>query len=221
MICSVVVIAALYLTMNVAILGVVPWQSIVADVESGKEVAIGAVFMERLYGRGTALGLTALILWTAMAATFVLTLGYSRVLYAAARNGDFFRVFGRLHPVGQYPLVAILTLGALTAAFCFFSLQGVIEAAVIVRIFVQFLGQIIGLHLLRKTRPDVALPFRMWFYPIPSAIALVGWLFIVIAQYEYLLAALAVFVSGALVYPLWRRWVAVANAVPGESTETV
>ncbi len=199
---SVVVVAVFYLTMNVAIIAVVPWQ------QAMESKNIAAEFMETLYGRNVAVGFTVLILWTALASTFVATLGYSRILYAAARNGDFFRIFGRLHPRGRYPWVAILTLGALTAVFCFFPLDVVIEAAVIVRIFVQFLGQIFGLHLLRKTRPDVILPFRMWFYPLPSLIAVLGWVFIVVAKYEYLTAALVVFASGALVFPVWRRYVA-------------
>ncbi len=198
---SVLLIAVLYLTMNLAIIAVVPWQ------EAMKSNNIAADFMETLFGRKVAVGFTALILWTTVAATFVATLGYSRILYAAARNGDFFRIFAYLHPEGRYPLIAILTLGALTAVFCFFPLDTVIYAAVVVRIFVQFIGQIFGLHLLRKTRPDVALPFRMWFYPLPSLIALAGWLFVALEQLEYMLAALAVLASGALVFPLWQRFV--------------
>jgi amino acid transporter len=200
--------------MNMAMIAVVPWQSIVAKIDNKQPIAIAADFMETLYGREVAVGFTALILWTAIASTFVMTLGYSRILYAAARNGDFFRIFGYLHPLGRYPSVAILTIGSLTAVFCFFPLEVVIEAAVIVRIFVQFLGQIFGLHLLRKTRPDVALPFRMWLYPLPSLIAIAGWLFIVVAKFEYLSAALIVFASGTLVFPLWQRYAAARG--PGD-----
>ncbi len=196
---SVIVVAALYLTMNLAIIAVVPWQ------EAMKSKNVAALFMETLYGRRVAVGFTALILWTTVASTFVMTLGYSRILYAAARNGDFFRVFGVLHPTGRYPRVAILTLGALTAVFCFFPLGDVIEAAVIVRIFIQFLGQIVGLHLLRTTRPDVAMPFRMWLYPLPSLVAAVGWLFVLAAKLEYWPIVLAVLGSGIAVYPVWRR----------------
>lgn len=202
---SIAIVATLYLTMNVAILGVVPWQRAMQSKQ------IAADFMETLYGRDTAVWFTILILWTAIASTFVMTLGYSRILYAAARNGDFFRMFAYVHPRGRYPAVAILALGGLTAAFCFVSLEVVIEAAVVVRIFVQFLGQIVGLHVLRKTRPDVALPFRMWLYPLPSLVAFGGWLFIVAAKYQYLAAALIVFASGAAVYPLWRRFVAASD----------
>ncbi len=204
---SVIVVAALYLTMNVAIIGVVPWQSIVARVKAEEPMAIGADFMETLYGHRVAVAFTGLIIWTALASTFVMTLGYSRILYAAARNGDFFRVFGYVHPRGRYPMVSILTIGVLTAVFCFFSLGAVIEAAVVVRIVVQFLAQIVGLHLLRKTRPDVVLPFRMWLYPLPSLVAVVGWLFVLGARLEYWRIVLAVLGSGVAVYPVWRNFV--------------
>ena len=189
------IIATLYLTMNVSIIAVVPWQ----EAMLSKNVA--ADFMERLFGRGVAVAFTWLIVWTAIACMFALTLAYSRIPYAAARGGDFFSVFGRVHPRGRYPVVSLVVLGAFTAGFCFMSLQNVIEAAVCVRILVQFVGQIVALHILRTKRPEIALPFRMWFYPLPSIIALVGWLFVLgtatafvaprIAQFTWCLAFLA------------------------------
>jgi hypothetical protein len=102
--------------------------------------------------------------------------------------------------------VAVLTIGAATAACCFFPLGAVIEAAVIVRIFVQFLGQILGLHIVRTARPDIVLPFRMWLYPLPSLIAVLGWLFVVSARLEYWKIVLAVFGSGVVVYVVRQMW---------------
>ena len=107
-------------------------------------------------------------------------LGYSRIPYAAAVNGGFFRVFAAVDPVRKFPIVSLGFLGFLTAIFCFFPLQLVIEAAVIVRVAVQFIVQIIALHILRTARPDIKLPFRMWFYPLPSLVALAGWIFLVV-----------------------------------------
>jgi amino acid transporter len=201
---SVVVVAAIYMTMNIAIMGVVPWR----QVMDSKNIA--ADFMEILYGRNVAVGFSYFIIWAALASVFVMTLGYSRILYAAARNGDFFRVFARVNPRGRYPTVALLSLGALTAVFCFFSLGDVIAAAVVVRIVIQFLGQIFALHLLRTTRSDVPLPFRMWLYPLPSLVAAIGWLFVLVAQYKLLPIALGVVASGVVIYPVWQRIVRAA-----------
>lgn len=197
---SVVVVALIYMLMNLAIIGVVPWQQAMVSKN------IAADFMEVLYGRSWAVAFTWLILWTAIASVFALTLGYSRIPYAAARQGDFFSVFGTVHPTGKYPWVSLLALGLLTAVFCFLDLGTVISAAVCVRIVVQFLGQIAALHTVRTTRPDIALPFRMWLYPIPSVIAATGWIFVlVVADRTALLLSVGVVASGVLVYVLSRK----------------
>jgi len=204
---SVVVVALIYMTMNIAIMGVVPLDRLMASEN------IAADFMEILYGHNVAIVFSFFVIWAALASVFVMTLGYSRILYAAARNGDFFRIFGYLNPRGSFPTVALLALGLLTGFFCFFSLDTVILTAVMVRIVVQFLGQILGLHLLRTTRPDFPLPFRMWLYPIPALIAAAGWLFMLVAQYEFLPIALAVLVAGVVIFPMWQRMVKAADRV--------
>ena len=192
---SVILIALIYMTMNLCIIGVVPWR------QAMESKNIAADFMETLYGRPWAVAFTWLILWTAAACMFSITLGYSRIPFAAARQGDFYGVFGKLHPEGKYPWVSLLALGVLTSLFCFLDLTTVISAAVCVRIVVQFLGQIVALHIVRTTRPDIHLPFRMWFYPIPSLIAAVGWVFVLATADRFaLLLSLGVVLSGLCVY---------------------
>lgn len=196
---SVVVVAVVYLTMNLAIIGVLPWQ------KAMESKFVASDFMEVVYGRRTAEVFTWLILWTVAACMFSITLGYSRIPYAAARNGGFFRVFAIVHPVHRYPVVSLAALGLLTAVFCYFPLEEVIQAAVIVRIIVQFIGQIIGLHILRTTRPDVQFPFRMWLYPLPSLVALTGWVFLfVTAEATILYIALGVLGSGCVAFAAWQ-----------------
>jgi len=197
---SVIVVASIYLTMNLSIIAVVPWE------EAMKSTQIASLFMETLYGRQIAVWFTGLILWTVLACMFAITLGYSRIPFAAAVNGDFLPQFAKIHPTRKYPVVSLWTLGALTAVFCYLPLQTVIDAAVVVRILVQFVAQILALHVLRKTRPDVAMPFRMWFYPIPSLIALAGWLFVLGTVRWQLWGGMAVvIVSGTIVYFLFVR----------------
>jgi len=202
---SIGVIAATYLTMNISIIAVVPWQEAMVSEH------IASDFMERLYGANIASAFTLLILWTSFACFFAITLGYSRILYAAARQGDFFSLFGHLHTTGGYPHVSLWLVTGLTALFCFFPLDLVVKSAVLGRIGVQFVGQIAGLHLLRKTRPDVALPFRMWLYPLPSLVALVGWLFVLLMKdaqegWKPLGVAAAVNGSGVVAYFIWKQF---------------
>lgn len=202
---SVGLIAVIYLTMNISIISVIPWQ------EAMKSTHIASDFMEKLYGPRIASGFTLLILWTSFACFFAATLGYSRIIYAAGRMGDFFQTMGRLHGSGQYPRNALWTVVVLTAVMCFFPLPDLVNAAVLGRIGVQFIGQIVGLHLLRKNRPDVVMPFRMWLYPLPSLVALVGWLFVLLTPssdpawygFKPLLTAAVVNLSGLFAYWIW------------------
>lgn len=207
---SVVLIACIYLVMNLSIIAVVPWE------EAIQSKNIAATFMERLFGVTIAKAFTWLIIWTALACVFAMTLGYSRIPYAAARGGDFFSIFGKLHPTHGYPVVSLVTIGLLTAAFCFLSLDTVIKAAVTVRILTQFVGQIAALHILRTQRPDIIMPFRMKLYPLPSLIALVGWVFVLASSgWVPLLAGLGVTVTGCLAFLGWTYW---TSGKPGFNT---
>jgi amino acid transporter len=197
---SVVLVAAIYMTMNISIIAVVPWQ------EAMESKNIAALFMEKLYGRDIAVAFTWMVIWTAVACVFAATLGYSRIPYAAAKSGDFFRSFAYLDPVRQYPAVSLWAVGGLTALFCFFSLQAVIDAAVTVRIAIQFISQIVALHVLRKTRPDVERPFKMWLYPLPSLIAFIGWFFVfATAGWQFILAAIGVVAAGIVAFAIRER----------------
>lgn len=196
---SIVVVATLYVSMNLALLGVVPWQEALKEHSLANENIAGA-FIAKLYGEQAATIFTTFIIWTCLAGLFAMTLGYSRIIYAAAQNGDFFSFFARLHPTKGYPGRALVLLSIITAPFCFLDLSTVIDVAVIVRIVIQFIGQILALHLVHRQKQH-PLPFRMWFYPLPSLLALVGWcLLIATTRGKLLLLTAAVYASGVLVF---------------------
>jgi amino acid transporter len=135
-----------------------------------------------------------------------LLFGYSRIPYAAALNGDFFSVFGRLHSSGRFPHVALLALGSLSILASLWNLDAVISALLASRILVQFIGQIAALHHIRQRRPDIARPFRMWLYPLPALIAVVGWAYIFLTSgWSYELFGIAIVLAGVAAHWLWRR----------------
>ena len=169
---SIAVCAVGYILIHLALIGVVPWR------EAMNSTFLVSEFMQRLYGRGAAIVITVMILWTAFGSVFALLLGYSRIPYAAANDGYFFRVFGKLHPTKNYPYVSLLVLGAVSIGAAFFKLDQVISALITTRILVQFLGQVFAIPLLRKKFPDSARPFKMWLYPLPAVIAFFGWAFV-------------------------------------------
>src|SRR5213076_3305911 len=175
---STVAVAAIYLAINLSIVGVVPWREFVPAEARPQSSFVVSLFMERTYGPGVATLFTAMILWTAFGSVFALLLGYSRVPYAAARDGYFFKVFARLHPSQGFPSVSLVVLGVLSILAGFVSLGMVIDALITTRILVQFIGQIGAATLLRRRAPDLPRPYRMWLYLMPSLVALLGWIFI-------------------------------------------
>jgi amino acid transporter len=178
---SLLCVAAIYIAMNLSIIGVVPWREFVPAAGQAlpdPPPPVVSMFIERVYGSGIAQVFTALVLWTAFGSCFALMLGYSRIPYAAAKDGNFFSVFGRLHPTKNFPHVSLLLIGGLAIAFSFFPLVNVINGLLATRILVQFIGQIGALVWLRRKAPEMPRPFRMWFYPIPAAVALAGWAFL-------------------------------------------
>lgn len=191
---AVLVVAALYVTMNAALLGAMPWQ----EVAASRYVA--ATVAERAFGPWAGRLVAALVLWTAFASLFALVLANSRVLYAAARDGRYFSIFARVHPRDNFPYVALLALGSMAALFTLIPLPTVITYLIVLRALVQFLGQNVGMHLLRRNRPDLPIPFRMWLYPIPSVIAAAGWIFIFVTSRQFMLIGFGFLASGVIAF---------------------
>lgn len=204
-------VAVIYLAMNLSIIGVVPWRTFVPAPDTGTAAPIASWFMEKIWGTRVARAFTFMVLWTAFGSIFTLMLGYSRIPYAAARDGCFFRVFGRLHPVKDFPHFSLILIVALSAAFSFVDLTTLISALIAMRVLVQFIGQIGAVMLLRRLRPDMPRPFRIWLYPLPALMALGGWIFIFLTTERRLqIEALAALGLGMVCFLLWswleRAW---------------
>lgn len=203
---SIVGIAGLYLLMNLSVVSVVPWQ------QAQHSQFIVSTFVETLYGPGAARLATVLVLIVAFSSLFAVLLGYSRVPYAAAADGQFFRIFARLHPKRQFPYVSLLFLGGLGFVFSLlFRLGDVITAILAMRIVVQFVGQGIGLLLLHRRRAAENFPFRMPLYPLPVLLAIGVWLFIFYSTgWSFMRSGLAVMSLGTVAFlisaGLQKRW---------------
>ena len=204
---SLVVVAVIYVGINLSINGVISWREFV-PYESHKDIAnfIGSVFIERLYGHRAAQLFTLGVVWTALGSVFALLLGYSRIPYAAALDGTFFRIFGRVHPTKHFPHVALLVIGILAIVASFASLGVVIDTLIAARILIQFIGQIVALVLLRRNRPNIARPYKIWLYPLPLVVAGVGWLLVFATTPPQVIGfALAALAAGMGGYFFWAR----------------
>jgi APA family basic amino acid/polyamine antiporter len=197
---SVLGVALIYSVMNFSIMSVVPWR------EAMQSKFIVAEYMEKLYGVRAAVTVTILVLWTAFAAAVPVLLGYSRIPYAAALDGYFFKPFARLHPKAEFPYFSLLVMGILSIVGGLINLEWVISAMLTGRILIQFIAQIFALNYLRKYRADIERPFKTWLYPFPSAIALLGWTYIFVTSgWAFISFGLLTLVGGVVAFWLWRR----------------
>ena len=203
---SVGAVALLYIAINLSVIGTVSWRTFVPASAHPESDFIISIVMERIYGRPVALVFTAFVLWTAFGSVFALLLGYSRIPYAAALDGTFFRAFARLHPTKAFPHVSLLVMGVVAILASALTLGTVIDALVTTRILVQFIGQTVVLVYLRRTKPEVPRPFRMWLYPWPAVIAIGGWTFVYATSgFELLAFGAALLVAGVVVFEVWSR----------------
>ncbi len=195
---SIGILAILYVAMSLSIIGVLPWR------EAAASHAIVSDFAARLYGARAASWMTGLILWVAFASVFCVLLGYTRVPYAAAAEGHFFRVFARLHPTRNFPSFSVLFMGVLSAVACLLTLEALIRALIVIQIVTQFAAQCIAIVFIRRSRSDIHRPFSMPLYPLPVVVALAGWVFILVSSgAAYIGSGFAVLLLGIGAY-LWR-----------------
>jgi amino acid transporter len=193
---SILGIAFLYFFMNVSVVSVIPWQ------QAKDSEFVVSEFMETLLGHNAAIIVTCLILWVAFASVFSATLGYSRIPYAAAEDGEFFKVFAKLHPTKNFPYISLLFLGSVAFIFSMFlKLSEVISAILAMRIMIQFVGQAVGLLILRSKRSPDEFPYKMPLFPVPVFLAIAMWLFILISTGSKLMfSGLIVIFLGTIVY---------------------
>jgi amino acid transporter len=202
---SIFIVAAIYMAMSTVILGMIPWE------EAAATRTVASVFIERTFGnpdsgRIAGLVMTTLILFVAAASLYATILGYSRIPFAAARDGDFFRVFARVHPTKHFPHVSLLVIGAVSIPFCFFSLGQLVSWLIQVQILLRFIWQCAAVVLLRTYRPDIPQPFTMWLYPLPAYLSGALWLYIFFTgPWEGIVFSFAFLAATVLAYAAFLR----------------
>jgi amino acid transporter len=197
---SIVLLGFCYAAMSVSIIGVLPWR------EAAQSRAVVSDFVQRISGPGAARLMTILILVAAFGSVYSVLLGYSRVPYAAAIDGQFFSVFARVHRTKRFPSFSVLAMGIASAVACLLSLGALIKSLIVLQILTQFMAQCVGVILIRRYRPDIPRPFSMWLYPLPAVIALLGWIFILTSSgIPYVVAGLASVAFGFAVFLAWAR----------------
>ncbi|MEU3623085.1 amino acid permease [Amycolatopsis coloradensis] len=169
---SILGIMSLYFLLQLGVLGSIPLE----ELKSATSVA--STVLEQAWGTGAAKVITVFIVIAAIGSVFAGLLGGSRVPFEAARDKVFLPVFARLHPKLNLPTAGVLTMGVIAAIGSLFTLTAVINAAVTVLVLIQSLAQVAAIVVLRRRRPELDRPYRQWLYPIPTIIALLGWVYL-------------------------------------------
>src|SRR5262245_45439902 len=194
-------VVVLFTLVHLAMTSVVPWREARAETAN-----LTAEFMKRVHGQWAAAAVTVCLVGSCFASCFAGTLGYSRVPFAAARNGHFFRWFAAVHPRLHIPHRSLLLIGAMILFWSFFSLGDIINALIATRILEQFVAQVFAVILLRNLQPDRPRPWWMWLYPLPCLVAFVGWLFVYISTGGLFIAIGAgTLLVRFVVYLIWAR----------------
>ncbi|MCW7940525.1 amino acid permease [Streptomyces hygroscopicus] len=185
---AILAIMAVYLLLQIGVLGVVNWHDML-DPNNVASQSVASAVLEKTFGKGAADTVTVLILVTALASVFTGLLGGSRVPFGAARDGVFFKAFGRLHPKHQFPVLGLAAMGVITAAGFLLArhvgtsaahppLTILITLLTTVMVIIQALAQIAAVTVLRRRQPNLRRPYKMLLYPLPSVVAGIGWLVI-------------------------------------------
>jgi amino acid transporter len=181
--------------MHLSIVGVIPWQ------EVQKSPFIVSTFIETLHGPVAAQIATGLILFIAFASLFSVTLGYSRIPYAAAKEGSFFSIFASVHPKEHFPHISLMVLCGIAFIFSLlFRMSEIISAIVAMRALVQFIGGAIGLMLLRKRKGKEFFPWKMPLYPIPVIMSIIIWFGLFLSTGLYALMGIGFISIGIIVF---------------------
>ncbi len=168
MITSVLLIIAIYLLFNLALVYVLPIGQL-----AGQTLAAGAA-AEAIFGPrgGTIIGWVAFV--SLLASVNGNTLTGPRVIYAMGRDELFWSAATRVNRGGT-PTVSLAISTLVAVAMIAFS--GAFEKALAALAFffvTNYAVTFLSVFVLRRREPDTPRPYRAWGYPVTTALVLAG-----------------------------------------------
>jgi basic amino acid/polyamine antiporter, APA family len=210
------VVIALYIACNLIYLNALPLDGTAGAVtilgrgiKYAAEDRVGTAVMTQMFGAAGGLLMAAAILISSFGCNNGLILSGARVYYAMAKDGLFFRSVAKLHPTYKTPAVSLMVQMVWACLLCVSGSYGQLLDYIIFAVLVFYILTIVGLFVLRRTRPDAERPYRAVGYPVLPAIYIVMALFIdvVLLLYkpQFTWPGLIVVLLGIPVYYAWSR----------------
>ncbi len=208
------VVIALYIACNFVYLNMLPLDGapgaatiLQRGIKYAAEDRVGTAVMTQMFGPLGGFLMAAAILVSSFGCDNGLILSGARVYYAMAKDGLFFRAVSRLHPKYKTPAVSLMVQMVWACVLCLSGSYSQLLDYIIFAVLVFYILTILGLFILRRTRPDAPRPYRAVGYPVLPAVYIVMALFIdvVLLRYkpQYTWPGLIVVLLGIPVYYAW------------------
>ena len=199
------VVLLLYVACNFVYLSVLP----LAGIQGAAEDRVATAVMEQVFGGLGAKLMAGVILISTFGCVNGLLLAGARVYYAMSQDGLFFKSVGKLSPTTNAPVNSLWLQWGWTCLLCLSGSYGDLLDYVIFAVLIFYILTIFGLFVLRRTRPEMARPYKAIGYPLlPAAyIVMTLWICLVLLRYkpQYTWPGLILVVLGVPVYWLWKR----------------
>lgn len=203
LILGVLSITVIYVLVNLVYLLALPLESLQGVVRVG-ELAVSALFG----GAGATL-FSALVMVSIFGCLNANLLFGSRVYYAMARDGHFFRAMGRLGPRSRVPNTALWGQAAWSGFLCLTGTYESLYEYMVFALVLFFAATGLAAFVLRRRAPGLHRPYRIWGFPAVPAVFVLASLgvfaSIVANQPLKSLAGFGLLVTGIPVYLVWRK----------------
>jgi APA family basic amino acid/polyamine antiporter len=209
-------VIALYLGCNFVYLNTLPLDGSPSastvlghGIKYAVEDRVGTAAMTQMFGAAGGLLMAAAILVSTFGCNNGLILSGARVYYAMAKDGLFFRGVAKLHPTYKTPAVSLMVQMVWTCLLCISGSYGQLLDYIIFAALLFYILTIVGLFVLRRTRPNAERPYRAVGYPVLPAIYIVmaSFVDVVLLRYkpQFTWPGLIVVLLGIPVYYAWSR----------------
>jgi APA family basic amino acid/polyamine antiporter len=183
--------------------------SVGRGIQYASEDRVATAVMQQIMGQTGAQLMAAAILISTFGCANGMILAGSRVYYAMAKDGLFFKSVGQLHPRFKTPHISLAVQALWTVVLCLSGSYGQLLDYIIFAVLLFYVLTLVGLFVLRRTRPDAERPYRAVGYPwLPIAyIVMAIFIDIVLLIYkpQYTWPGLFIVLLGLPVYWIWSR----------------
>jgi len=219
------IVITLYILANVVYFYALPLRGNpegITVVERGIQFAtndrLGTASMEGVFGAAAALIMAVFVVISTFGCNNGLILSGARVYYAMAGDGLFFRSVGKLNNKAV-PSKALWIQGLWASMLCLSGTYSQLLDYVVFAVLIFYVLTILGIFILRKTRPDAERPYKAFGYPVIPALYILIAVFIMIDLLIYkplfTWPGLIIVVIGIPVYYIWKKVHRSKFEVPG------